>query len=139
MSKAIVIQTNGTCQLVEHQGLAWLQQTVGGWVEMVTLPDPVNAGMYVHEEGNIIGLPYNSKATFLAHESRRIPLDQGIVGPVVLVGPPDSHGEDTDVPDHLIQTLIDSRTHVHLDEAGRCRVCGERVEAVDPRGEAVWP
>lgn len=78
-----------------------LQQIVGGYIELVTLQDPNDqmppVSMYVHEEGRITGDPVNDRATAVA---RRYGWPDGydIVGNVVVLGPPDREGNDTDAP-----------------------------------------
>lgn len=56
--------------------LAQLQKAVGGYIEMVRIPDSAQY-LYVNEEGRVHGLPPNLQATALAL--------QNIVGDVVLM------------------------------------------------------
>jgi len=88
-----------------EQSLEVFQGLVGGDIEGLTLTDEVSA--YINETGKARGLAVNTYADalvrYLLHRSgRRLLPGDVIVGPVVFLGPPDSDGYDTDVPDDLI-------------------------------------
>lgn len=86
--------------------LSFLQRLVGGYIEAVNLRHPAfpsNATMYVNEEGLLLGLEGNPLASAITHGY--------IVGPAVLLGPPDREGDDTtlariDVWEDRLQRLI---------------------------------
>ncbi len=67
MRKAMVIKTDGTLESIdlgdnpetEYQAL---RGAVGGWVQMVPLDDS-GLILWCNEEGKMIGLPFNEKAT----------------------------------------------------------------------------
>ena len=62
-----------------------LQGFVGGYIQMVQLPD--GRELYMNEDGKYQkGLTYNSKATALAREAG-IAWDDDVVGDCVLTGP----------------------------------------------------
>jgi hypothetical protein len=62
--------------------------------------------IYVHEEGLVLGLPFNSRAAFLwwyfIPEARQKAM---LVGPTLVVGPPDRSGISTDIPAHVTEML----------------------------------
>jgi len=74
------------------------QAAVGGWIEPVDIPG-LGVTIYVHEEGLVLGLPFNSRATFLwwycVPEARQKAM---LVGPALVVGLPDRNGDSTHVP-----------------------------------------
>lgn len=58
-----------------------LQKIVGGYIEIVNLDD--NHIMVVNEEGKLMDLPYNQKATYL-YQNRFIGCSDYIVGNVLV-------------------------------------------------------
>lgn len=99
------------------------RRAVGGWMEAVDIAD-LGVTMYVHEEGQLLGLPFNSRATFLwwyyVPEARQKAM---LVGPALVVGLPDRNGDSTDIP---------------RDTAGLLSQPGKwRVEA-RPKAEPDW-
>lgn len=80
-----------------------LQSLVGGDLQMLGIRD-LDVSMFLDEEGKFKpGQLFNERATKLAVGSI-LPHDI-IVGDVVLVGPPNSEGDDTDLPDQAIHKL----------------------------------
>lgn len=81
------------------------QAAVGGWIEPVDLPD-LGVTIYVHEEGLVQGLPFNSRAAFLwwyfVPEARQKAM---LVGPALVVGLPDRNGDSTDIPAHVVEMI----------------------------------
>ena len=73
--------------------LAVYQKVVEGWIELV--PNPHGVTVYCNEEGKIHGLPPNYRATALFGDWLQ-PWDI-IAGNVIVVGPPDDDGDDTDL------------------------------------------
>lgn len=81
---------------------------VGGWLEMLYLGDDVRA--YINEEGKGLGLSANGFGDAyvrlcLDRTGRTLLPGDYIAGPVVLLGPPDEEGEETDVPDRVLDEL----------------------------------
>lgn len=74
------------------------QAVVGGWIEPVDIP-ALGVTIYVHEEGLMLDLPFNPRATFLwwyfVPEARQKAM---LVGPALITGLPDRSGDSTDVP-----------------------------------------
>ncbi len=81
------------------------QTAVSGFIEPVDIPS-LSITIYVNEQGLLRQLPFNSRASFLwwyeVHEARQTAM---LVGDVVILGIPDRHGESTDVPQSLVDTL----------------------------------
>lgn len=83
------------------------QAVVGGWIEPVDIPT-LGATIYVHEEGLVLSLPFNARATFLwwyfVPEARQKAM---LVGPALVVGLPDRDGDSTNIPAHVAAMLIE--------------------------------
>jgi hypothetical protein len=105
--KALHIPTEANEPITELEvsKLEDYQAAVGGWIEPVDLPD-LGVTIYVHEEGLVLGLPFNSRAAFLwwyfVPEARQKAM---LVGPALVVGLPDRNGDSTDVPAHVIDMI----------------------------------
>jgi hypothetical protein len=78
----------------------------GGWIEPVDVPE-LGITIYVHEKGLILGLPLNSRATFLwwyfVSQARQKPM---LVGPALVVGLPDWNVDSTDVPTEIAERFL---------------------------------
>lgn len=96
--KALRIDPDATVTEIEldRESIQTYWDAIGGYIEFVKLPgrtEPAGT-MYVDEEGLTKGLPNNLLAESLA---RYAPL----VGPALIVGPPDDDMEDTDVTEWM--------------------------------------
>jgi len=77
-----------------------MQELVGGYIEPLTFEGFTG---YVNEEGKMMGLIYNELATtFCFKNNLGLRDDDYIVGNLLLLGPIDENGDDTDVP-HFVQ------------------------------------
>lgn len=101
MTHALVIPPVGDCypiNLPEQSAYVVLNEHVGGVFDVVRLRDVVG---YVHDEGLLLGLPLNTRASLL--------FNMTLVGNCVLVGCLDSAGEydgdDYDVPQHYVDMV----------------------------------
>lgn len=102
--KAALLRSDGTTEIITLSSLESFQDAVGGFIEAIALRD---ATMYVNEEGKLNGLPVNSNANVIARAfGSRISYDDLIVGDVIIVGPTDDYGCDTDCPQSLIKTIF---------------------------------
>lgn len=87
MTKALLIKAEGDAQILnlpESDSLSVLQESVGGWIDVVRHRS-FGIVAYVNDEGLIHGLRPNVSATLL--------FGQLLVGDVVLVGSLNSDGE----------------------------------------------
>ena len=100
-------QDESITHLEVHQ-LEDYQAAVGGWIEPVDIAE-LGITIYVHEEGLVLALPFNPRATFLwwyfVPEARQKAM---LVGPALIVGLPDQRGESTNVPDGTARLLTES-------------------------------
>ena len=77
---AQIIRADGSVEEVEmpkKDGLSFMQQVVGGYIEIVRIPD--GRLMVLNEEGKLLRLPLNVKATALYNN-----LNDVIVGDVLV-------------------------------------------------------
>lgn len=120
MVKGIIIPTEADDPITEYEvsALEDYQAVVGGWIEPVDI-HALGITVYVHEEGLLRNLPFNSRATFLwwynVPQSRQSAM---LVGPALAVGLPDRNGDSTDIPPAVIELLtepgvwrVEVRTH----------------------------
>jgi len=105
MSKAILIEANGNVRRIEINGYDDLNKGVGGYIEGIHLGDTEQFA-YLNEDGIALGLPFNKVATDLCykHNVGLIPGDY-IKGNMIIVGPADDEGNETDVSDTLAAEL----------------------------------
>lgn len=84
MKAELITTTNETRDIAPANGksfsLAEMQAYVGGYIEIITLPD--GQIMVMNEEGALQGLPQNALATVMAHNV--ITSSRGIVGDVIV-------------------------------------------------------
>jgi len=110
---SIVIPADEEQPLRENQlltaGLKDRQQLVGGLIQGIDLMDPP-ARLYCNEEGKVLELPMNKRATLLlwVHNPAFTYRDV-IVGDAFLVGPVGRRSTDTSVPDKYAERLFEAR------------------------------
>ena len=97
-----------------REGLVERQQFVGGLIQPVDLAGPA-ARLYSNEEGKLMGLPPNKRATLLLWvHNPRFRYADFIVGDAFLVGPVE-RSADSNVPDEYLRALFEgSRFRVDL-------------------------
>lgn len=105
MAKSIVIEPSGKARVEQIKGFKHLRELVGGDLEGINFGE--DAFAYLNEEGKILKLPYNKRASDLC-ASREIGLLPGdyIVGNFVIVGPADFDGDETDAPEYLVKEIV---------------------------------
>lgn len=104
MPKAIIVKTDGTMTVRQLDTYDDINKALGGYIEAVRFGRFGTA--YVNEEGKLLGLPRNEIATQLCFRFNvGLALDDFIVGDFVIFGPENEDGEDTDVPQILIEAL----------------------------------
>lgn len=107
--KAIVIEPGCDPEVVEMDtSLKSMQKAVGGWLEAVYGYDDdgdMVAAFFCNEEGKLLGLPVNVAATHLWHGMSQYAISDMLCGPVVVLGPPDENGDETSVPDFVVDMI----------------------------------
>lgn len=92
--RSLVIPAEGKPYLKEVSGgYKELQGLVGGLIDAVNNDQ---ASCYVNDEGLLIGLKFNRLASIL--------MGRYLVGDVVMCGHTDDDGNDTDVPESVIES-----------------------------------
>lgn len=81
--------------------LAGLQALVGGWVQMVAHPFRDDVIAWVNEEGRLVGLPANIRATAAVSPGLRRPISHFLVGDCVLTGYDQARGATWPLPDDV--------------------------------------
>lgn len=85
------------------------QAITGGSIERVSLENPA-ASLYVNEDGKLLELPLNRRATLLLWmHNPAFRYRDAIVGDALLIGPVDGDGYDTKVPDELANVLFETK------------------------------
>lgn len=114
--KAVIVPADSArpAQVVDAQlTLDYLQGVVGGLIEAVNLYQVltdsgrrhVDATVFVNEEGKLIGLPVNPRATDLCALAIGGWVRDVICGDAIVVGPPGPEGEETPCPDEIVSIV----------------------------------
>jgi hypothetical protein len=106
MTRCFVIETDGTSRIEEVNGYLGFRKIIGGYLEVIQLP-VANLCAFVDEQGKICGRKFNPVASMMALAGgfQFNDCDTGIVGPMVIVGRPDENGEETSVPEPMLEKL----------------------------------
>ena len=102
--KAIKVSAAGHAEVVEVTGLKDMQAAVGGYIEYVGLGDQAN--LICNEDGKMLGLNINPIAAVLTKKYQALRPRDFIVGDILVVGPVDEDGNDTDVPQELVDHIL---------------------------------
>lgn len=110
MGNVLVVNTDGTFVKVDTDlSLDFLQDVVGGWVQVVGLPressETETVSMWMNEEGKFSGLERNNLATYLW--GRSYGLTDVIVGNVVLTAGTDDDGDTLGLSDSMLEYLTE--------------------------------
>lgn len=104
--KAIVVHADGLIRRVDVRGYDGLVELVGGYIEHLPFGD---GSAWINENGKADGLPFNKAATDLCRKFKvGIATDDFIVGNMVVTGPADEEGEDTDVTEKMARKIFSS-------------------------------
>ncbi|MBT8161457.1 MULTISPECIES: DUF3846 domain-containing protein [Arthrobacter] len=97
--------------LIDIDGLRDMQRAVGGLIEVMDIDRP-DATLVINEEGKLISLPMNRRATLACwtHLSRWRGMD-ALLGDVIIVGRPNDDGDTTSVPDELVNLFFHTETY----------------------------
>lgn len=102
MAKGAIIYIDGNVEVKDFKTFKDYQTTVGGLVESIPFTDDTDA--FINEEGKYMCAP-NIFATFLAQINRRLNVGDWVSGNMIIVGKPDDDGNETDVPDWVIDLV----------------------------------
>ena len=121
MVTGVIIPADESVAVSQHEfnDLRDYQQAVGGLIEAIDLDDPPMS-FFANEEGKLIGLPINRRATALwwLHSPAACGYDV-LAGDAVLIGRPDPHGETQSAPADFVSLLMDTPTlKVEVQTAG---------------------
>jgi len=116
MVQAIVVPTNidkpVRLEELNSSDLDAYRRIVGGHLEAAELVEPRGA-IYFNAEGKLEDLPVNPRLTTLmwAHNTD-FRCEDVIVGPGLIVGPPDTNGDDQDAPAELVELLFNTKRYL---------------------------
>lgn len=102
MVNALLIPVEGEPTKIQAGDYKHLQSLVGGIIEGIHFGE--DAFAYINEEGKLIGLELNEFATLLFQLQHNTA--DFICGPMVMVGPADDDGNDTDLAEASILSTI---------------------------------
>lgn len=106
--KAVILKADGTAPYVEDVAgdLESIKTVVEGWIERVpSMNEEIDAKItvYANEEGVILNLPVNRNIIAI----RTLGLPQSLyAGNLIVLGPGDAEGNETDVPQEIIDLLV---------------------------------
>ncbi len=106
MTQAILVREDWTYSLCQVDTLADYQKAVGGYIELVPLGTGFGVG-YINETGKIDSLPINSLATLYWRASLGFNPNDILCGPMLILGPPDADGNDTDCDIQTVSATLD--------------------------------
>lgn len=78
---AQLIKTDGTSETLDDLSLESMQNAVGGYIELVQSSE---YDFICDEEGKLKGYSINAKATHLAHKANALPINDVLVGNVII-------------------------------------------------------
>lgn len=88
----------------DTEQLRQMQILVEGYVEPLSGPGPHDPIIWVNEEGLLVPMPYNRRASWYAcHLWQR--QDIGLMGPAFITGPRDGHDDVTSLTDQQIMEI----------------------------------
>lgn len=113
--KALVVKTDGTVDVVDQEwNYNQINSALGGWIEAITFAHYPDHFGYINEEGKILGLDINELVTDYWYESgTKILLGDYIAGDAVIFGEIDDDGNNTSVPDYVVDKFLKLREKVY--------------------------
>jgi hypothetical protein len=104
--KAIIVQPDGSYETIQcTDSYQTIKHAVGGWLEAVSSTDDTLT-FWCNEEGKLKGLQPNPAATYLWWAAAPHMTKQDIlVGPVVMTGGADPHGETLGLTDEQVSLI----------------------------------
>ena len=104
--KAILITPENEIEVLDEDfDLKTIQSYLGGWIQVINFgPDNPHFFAYINEEGKLNCLPENEiVTTFWYNSGEQVLLGDVIVGNALFFGQVDDEGNETDVPDDVIE------------------------------------
>jgi hypothetical protein len=100
----MVIEPSKSPSIRDINGSKDLNELVGGWLGAAPFPPQFSA--FINEDGKSLELPVNMLATYLCNTLGLglFPGDQ-INGTMVILGPVDNEGNETDLPSETIDLI----------------------------------
>jgi hypothetical protein len=96
---------------IDRTDLDAYRRLVDGHLEVISLDRPP-ASLYLNEEGKLLALPVNPRATALLWMQNTAFRGRDVVaGPAFIVGPADRDGYDRSTPQDLIDLLFDTKRY----------------------------
>lgn len=113
--KALVVKTDRTIEVIDQQwNYEQINKAVGGYIEAIYFAHYPDHFAYINEEGKILQLPENEIVTEYWYDSgTRVLLGDYIAGDVVIFGEIDEDGNNTEVPQNVIDTFMKLGNKVH--------------------------
>ena len=108
--KALLVTTDNEVQVLDKDfDLKTIQEYIGGWIEAISFgPDNGHFFAYADEEGKLKDLPENKTVTqFWYNSGQTVLLGDYIAGNVLFFGEVDESGDETDVPDDVIEFFME--------------------------------
>lgn len=105
MKNALLVSPDGVVKMVKYDGYQGMKALLnGGYIESVRFGCACFA--MCDEDGKQKGLRQNEKATMLAQlVNTPLASHDYFVGPVLIVGPVDQYGDETDIPPEMLLTI----------------------------------
>jgi hypothetical protein len=101
MKNAILVSPDGVVKMVQYDGYFGMKALLdGGYIEAVRFGP--NCIAMCDEDGRIKNLPRNEVATML---TKLVGTPHCLVGPVLIVGPANQYGDETDIPAEMLLTI----------------------------------
>ncbi len=97
---------------IEQGDITVIQRFVGGWFGVVSAGDESPTSFWHHDDGKILGLPVNRRATLLlcALDHRWVGHDV-LVGDILLTGDPDDEGDTQSVSQELVDLIFHTQPY----------------------------
>lgn len=108
--KALIVTHDGDVNVLDSEfNYEEIRDVVGGYIEAVYFgPDNDHFFAYINEEGKMLDLPENEIVTrFWYNSGARILIGDYIAGNAIFFGEVDDNGDQTDVPQDVIDCFMD--------------------------------
>lgn len=119
---------------IEMGDIKEYQLIVGGMFDVIDF-EHQPASVFFNDEGKIIGLPMNERATLLLWvHAPRFKGHDFVAGDALLLGVPDDEGDTQSVPESYLKLLLDTKLYrIEVQVGTSDEWCGNQMVFVD------WP